>query len=98
VGSVAEEAAKLLAALQAWVGETLGEAAAGPSEGATCGWCPVCQAVDRVRATRPEVREHIAAGVTSLLHGAASLLEAVAEHQRGREGEPARGADNLPPA
>ena len=45
----------------------------------------MCQAVARVRATSPEVREHLAAGVTSLLHGAASLLEAVAEHQRGRE-------------
>jgi hypothetical protein len=82
---VAEEAAKLLGALQAWAGETFGEPAAHPTEGATCGWCPVCQAVARVRATSPEVREHLATGVTSLLHGAASLLEAVAEHQRGRE-------------
>jgi hypothetical protein len=82
---VAEEAAKLLAAVQAWAGEALAETAApGPGEGATCGWCPVCQAVDRVRGTSPEVREHLATGVTSLLHGAASLLEAVAEHQRAR--------------
>jgi hypothetical protein len=85
VGSVAAEAAKLLGALQAWAGETLGEAAAGSSDGATCAWCPVCQAVDRVRASSPEVREHLATGVTSLLHGAASLLEAVAAHQRGRD-------------
>ena len=82
---MAEEAARLLGALQTWAGETLGRTAeSGHGEGATCEWCPVCQALDRVRATSPEVREHLATGVTSLLHGAASLLEAVAEHQRGR--------------
>ena len=85
---MAEEAAKLFGALQAWAGETLGEAEGHPTDGATCGWCPVCQAVDRVRATSPEVRQHVATGVTSLLHGAASLLEAVAEHQRGRASGP----------
>ncbi len=84
---MAEQAARLLGALQGWAEETLG-AAGEPGEGhegSTCEWCPVCQAVDRVRATSPEVREHLAAGVTSLLHGAASLLEAVATHQRGRD-------------
>ena len=82
---MAGEAAKLLGALQSWAVETLGEAAGDPPEDATCGWCPVCQAVDRVRATSPEVREHLASGVTSLLHGAASLLEAVAAAQRERD-------------
>jgi hypothetical protein len=88
---VAEEAARLLGALQAWAGETLGRAEPGHGEGTTCDWCPVCQALDRVRATSPEVREHLATGVTSLLHGAASLLEAVAEHQRGRDADPPAG-------
>jgi hypothetical protein len=92
---VAEEAARLLGALQEWVGQAWEAPASAP--GATCGWCPVCQAVDRVRATSPEVREHLATGVTSLLHGAASLLEAVAEHQRGRDtGRPADPAEPPP--
>ena len=97
---MAEEAAKLLGALRSWAVETLGEAADDPQESATCGWCPVCQAVDRVQATSPEVREHLASGVTSLLHGAASLLEAVAAHQRGSDTERPAGpaAPSDPPA
>jgi arsenite-transporting ATPase len=63
VGSLGEEAVKLLAAMSTWADEhTAGEA--GPSgdracscaPAATCAWCPVCQALSTVRAASPSSR------------------------------------------
>ena len=69
VGSAAEEAAKLLAAVQDWArtrfdGEHL---ATGASE---CQVCPVCQAVAALRQVKPETVEH-------LLDAAASVVAAL---------------------
>ena len=101
LGSVAEEAAKLLDALQGWAreggGEAAGAAAAGLGErlkhvdehlatgGADCTWCPVCRAVSVVRQTSPEVRTHLATAASSLLQAAAGLLDA---HARSAAREP----------
>ena len=93
VGSVAEEAAKLLHALQDWAKESGSEyagAAASAAEGAAsavhridehiatgsaeCSYCPVCRVISAVRATSPEVRQHLTTAGTSLLHAAAGLL------------------------
>ena len=97
-------AAKLLDGVRAWADETAGRpdpAAPGASTSgadAPCAWCPVCQAVQRVGATSPEVRTHLASAATSLLNGVASLLEAVAEHQRGHgtnpDPDPPRAAEH----
>ena len=91
VGSVGEEAAKLLDALQDWAKEG---AAAGPEAGFAglgeqwrsvnehianggeeCTYCPVCQAIHRVREASPELRTHLAVAASSLLQAAATLLE-----------------------
>lgn len=69
VGSAADEAAKLLAAVQDWArtrfdGEHL---ATGSSE---CQVCPVCQAVAALRQVKPETVEH-------LLDAAASFVAAL---------------------
>lgn len=73
VGSAAEEAARLFAAVEQWArhrasgvldGEHL---ATGSPE---CLVCPLCQAVGAVRTVRPEVVEH-------LLDAAASFVAAL---------------------
>jgi hypothetical protein len=93
VGSVAEEAAKLLHALQDWAKESGSEyagAAASAAESAAsavhgidehiatgsaeCTYCPVCRVISAVRATSPEVRQHLTTAATSLMHAAAGLL------------------------
>lgn len=94
VGAVADEAAKLLSAVQDWLKESGGEhlsaaaaAATGVSGrlgdinvhlatgGADCTYCPLCQVIQRVRQTSPEVRTHLAVAASSLLQAAAGLLE-----------------------
>lgn len=63
VGTAAEEVAKLLGALQdlgSQVGEHIGH---GPD----CRYCPVCQVINVVRETSPEVRDHLADAAGSLL-------------------------------
>ncbi len=96
VGSVGEEAAKLLDALQDWAkAEDGGGAAAGveglvdgladrwrtvnehvATGGQDCTYCPVCQAIHKVRGASPEVRTHLAVAASSLLQAAATLIEA----------------------
>ena len=72
LGSAAQEAARLFAAVEDWA-RTRGEAGAadhtGPS-GSTCGVCPVCSGIALLRDVRPETVEH-------LLDAAASVVAAV---------------------
>jgi hypothetical protein len=87
VGSVAEEAVKLLGALQDWAKDGADDVAAGAAHrlrdvdahlatgGADCRYCPVCQILTSMRRTSPEVREHLTAAAGSLLHAAAGILE-----------------------
>jgi hypothetical protein len=86
VGSVGEEAAKLLHALQDWAKDGGADAAAGATSAweqvnahlATgsddCRYCPVCQVISAVRQTSPEVRAHLAHAAASLAQAAAGLL------------------------
>lgn len=73
VGSAAEEAAKLLGALENWArsraGHLLDEEhlATGSPE---CTACPVCQGIGALRHVRPETVEH-------LLDAAASMVAAL---------------------
>ena len=41
-----------------------------------CAWCPICRTVHLVRATSPEVRDHLASAAASLLQAAAGVLAA----------------------
>jgi hypothetical protein len=69
VGSAAEEAAKLLAAVQDWARTRFDHEhlATGAVE---CQVCPVCQGIAALRQVRPETVEH-------LLDAAASVVAAV---------------------
>ena len=94
VGSVAEEAAKLLGALTGWAREHgNGVAATADSVGQelhehlatgapACAWCPVCRTISAVRQTRPEVRAHLTSAATSLM---LAVSEMMATHPQARE-------------
>jgi hypothetical protein len=86
VGSAAEEAAKLFAAVEEWARTRAGglldseHLATGAPE---CRACPVCQAISAARNVRPETVEH-------LLDAASSFVAAL------RTAAPAGPADGAP--
>jgi hypothetical protein len=60
---------------------------------AECQLCPVCQLIGLLRATRPEVAEHLADAAASLL---AAVRAAVVAHERewsSRRGAPVERID-----
>ena len=72
VGSAAQEAARLFAAVEDWA-RTRGETYArehGGTACTTCGVCPVCTGIALLRDVRPETVEH-------LLDAAASVVAAL---------------------
>lgn len=60
VGTLAEEAVKLLAAAQDWAKSRIG--ADHPSD---CQLCPFCQAIGALRQVKPETIEHLVAAAAS---------------------------------
>ena len=90
VGSVAEEAAKLLGAFSGWAkeqGDGLSAFTEGlhdhvSSESQECTWCPLCRTVAAVRQTSPEVRAHLAGAASSFML-AVSAMMAPPTHARG---------------
>lgn len=87
VGSAAEEAARLFAAIEDWARSRSGSLfdgehlATGSPE---CRTCPVCQAIGALRHVRPEAVEH-------LLDAAASLVAALRSAAAAPPGEPPPG-------
>ena len=79
LGSAAEEAAKLFAALQDWAqraggGEPGGGEEAAGRSGVECRLCPFCQLLGVLRASRPEVVEHLADAAASLAAAARAAV------------------------
>jgi hypothetical protein len=104
VGSLGEEAVKLLGALQDWAKESGGDAAATSAASAfktfnehiatgdqECRYCPVCQAVSAVREVSPEVKQHLSEAASSLLHAAAAAMST--DVSRRREESPVEKID-----
>ena len=96
IGSVGDEAAKLLGALGDWArdhgpgqgqGEGLGHGwgeafSEHLANGAPeCTWCPVCRTVHVLREASPEVRAHLGVAAASLMQAAAGILASVAADQ-----------------
>src|SRR4051812_48105364 len=84
VGSVGDEAAKLLGALADWAGDHLHDSAQEVNEhlatgDAECLYCPICRTVHAVRGASPEVRAQLAAAASTFLQAAAGLLSAVGQ-------------------
>jgi hypothetical protein len=87
VGSVAEEAAKLLGALSGWAKDAIPDLETHLDTGAAeCTYCPICRGVHLVRELRPEVREQLATAATSALQALAGLLAAATSDGRGASG------------
>ncbi len=92
VGSLGEEATRLLGALGDWAQEHAGDEVDGTTTGAAaCTWCPLCRAVHLVRGTSPEVGAHLAAAATSLLQAVSALTASWPAHgdrHGDHEGDP----------
>jgi hypothetical protein len=83
IGSIGDEAAKLLGALSDWAGDHVGDKARDLNEhlatgDAECLYCPICRAVHAVRGASPEVKAQLAGAASTLLQAAAGLLSAAA--------------------
>lgn len=75
LGSVAEEAVKLLGALSGWAKDATHDLDQHLATGsAECTVCPICRTVHVVRGLSPEVKTQLATAATSLLNAAAGLL------------------------
>ena len=83
VGSLAEEAARLLGALGDWASHQdpsaeEAHAADTPGEAGTCRWCPVCRAAHAVRHADPEVTEQLVVAADALLRAGRGILASFA--------------------
>ncbi|WP_028645738.1 hypothetical protein [Nocardioides sp. URHA0020] len=87
VGSVAEEAVKLLGALSSWAQDAAPDLDAHLATGSTeCTYCPICRTVHLVRELRPEVREQLATAATTALQALSGLLVAATPDARRSPG------------
>ena len=83
VGSVGEEAAKLLGALADWAGDQAREVNEHLATGdAECLYCPICRTVHAVRQASPEVKAQLASAASTFLQAAAGLLAAAGDAER----------------
>ena len=74
VGSLAEEAARLLGAAEEWWRE---HAPTGPLHlGAECVVCPFCQGLSVLRGAQPELFEHLAEAAGALMLAVRSAVDA----------------------
>jgi hypothetical protein len=101
VGSVGEEAAKLLAALQDWAKEHVSDYSRTASEfgssyiadgSAACRICPLCQLIAFVRGVNPESLEQLGHAAGSMLDALADLVDA-AHRSDARRGSPVERID-----
>ena len=81
VGSAAEEAARLFAAVQDWARTRFDHEhlATGSAE---CQVCPVCQAIAALRQVRPETVEHLLDAAASFVAAVKSTMPAPSPEQR----------------
>lgn len=87
VGSVAEEAVKLLGALTDWAKDTAQDVDRHLATGAEeCTYCPICRTVHTVRQLSPEVRSQLATAATALLQAASTLVATAAQEHASRPG------------
>lgn len=87
VGTVAEEAVKLLGALSDWAKDATPDLEAHLATGAAeCTYCPICRTVHLVRELRPEVKEQLATAATSALQALSGLLAAATPDGRAARG------------
>ncbi|MEP6599075.1 MAG: hypothetical protein ABJB98_06445 [Actinomycetota bacterium] len=75
LGSLGEEAVRLLGAVQDWARRTWPDE--HPATGAPeCRWCPICQLLAVLRGHRPEVNERLTQAGTAVVTALQALLDA----------------------
>jgi hypothetical protein len=75
VGSLGDEAAKLLGVLAGWASEHARDVNDHVATGtAECLYCPICRTVHAVRTASPEVRDQLTTAASTFLQAAAGLL------------------------
>ncbi|MET1059027.1 MAG: hypothetical protein ABWX84_05495 [Nocardioides sp.] len=100
VGSLSEEAVKLLGALSGWARTHGGDLGQGLSDIASaamqdvdehiatgapeCRYCPVCRVVHVVRDVSPEVRTHLMMAGANLMQAAAALMATAVQDDKSR--------------
>jgi hypothetical protein len=72
---LADEAVRLVGAVQDWARQTFPTPADGHG-GPECQWCPLCQFVAVLRGDRPEVTERVAEAGTALASAFRALVDA----------------------
>jgi hypothetical protein len=93
LGSLGEEAAKLLSAAQDWV-QKMSERTAIATGAPECEVCPVCQLIAVVRGDRPDLVEKIGNTARTVVNAVVAALAAPHTHNGA---EPATGATSDPP-
>jgi hypothetical protein len=91
VGSVAEEAAKLLGALSEWARDAAHDASQAVDQhlatgAAECTVCPICRTMHAIRGLSPEVKAQLTSAATSLIHAAAGMMATAGSDRADRSG------------
>jgi hypothetical protein len=96
VGSLAEEAAKLVSALSSMQPAGHGDPD-NPHDplAPECRYCPLCALVRTARSMTPEVREHLASAATSLLLAARGFLDEAMAKSDGDGAEPDKPVEKI---
>ena len=96
VGSAAQEAARLFAAVEDWARSRSQQGAAHGEQAAdgttTCGVCPVCSGIALLRDVRPETVEHLLDAAASVV---AAVRSAVAPPPAPDAGRPSGGVQHI---
>jgi hypothetical protein len=86
IGSVSEEAAKLLEAMGDWMARHAGSAGEHIATGAPeCLLCPICRAISAARSAGPDLVEHLGDALGSIVSAVRALADA-ADRQRRDQG------------
>lgn len=84
VGTVAQEAVKLLGALTDWAKDATPDLEAHLATGAAeCTYCPICRTVHLARGLSPEVKDHLVVAASSAIQALSGLLAAATSDGRG---------------
>ncbi len=79
---LADEAIRLLGAVQHWARENFPAPGPDGQLGSECQWCPLCQAMAVLRGDRPEVTERVTEAGTALLTAFRGLVDSTQHAHR----------------
>ena len=82
-GTIGDEAAKLLDAVQDWARRNLGEGAHIATGAPECTWCPICQLIAVLRGDRPELSDKIADATASIVAALRAMVDTAAASHPG---------------